>query len=248
MLIQFFSDIHLEFGPMVPPHTDADVVIVAGDLDIRSSAVEWLASFKQPVIYVAGNHEFWTGDLHDVYRELRSVCGRYGIHFLEQDQFTLDDVTFLGCTLWSDFAGFSAPILDLARVQMNDFEFISLNGRRLEPEDLAEYNQQSLLWLKTALDASAATTQVVITHHAPSLKSWGFEPDDPVRYIYCNGLDSFIRERNVALWVHGHTHCRSDYTILNTRVVCNARGYYPHRLVGDFEPERIIEINGKNAL
>jgi Icc-related predicted phosphoesterase len=248
MLIQLFSDIHLEFGPFEPPKTEADVVVAAGDIDVRSGAVEWLASFEQPVIYVAGNHEFWSGDFQHVYQELRSACDEYGIHFLEKNQVTIEGVTFYGCTLWSDFALLHPAYLELARMQMNDFEFISLQGRRLEPEDLARYNLESLQWLKEVLEQCAETTQVVVTHHAPSLKSWGFDPDDPMRYVYCNELDELIRDWNVDLWIHGHTHCRSDYSILNTRVVCNARGYYPHRLVDSFEPERLIEVHGKDTL
>lgn len=248
MLIQFFSDIHLEFGPFDPPQTGADVVVAAGDIDVGSGAVEWLAGFKQPVIYIAGNHEFWTGDFHAVYGELRSACDKHGIYFLEKNQLTIDDVTFYGCTLWSDFSFLHPAYLELARMQMNDFEFISIDGRRLEPEDLARYNLESLAWLREVLGESGSRTRVVVTHHAPSLKSWAFDPNDPIRYAYCNELDDLIRNWDVQLWIHGHTHCRSDYTILNTRVACNARGYYPHRLVDGFDSGRLIEVNGKNTL
>jgi Icc-related predicted phosphoesterase len=248
MLIHFFSDIHLEFGPLEPPITEADVVVAAGDIGIRNGAIEWLAEFKQPVIYVAGNHEFWGGDLFGVYDDLRNACQQHGIHFLEQDQVTIEDVTFYGCTLWTDFTGINPGNLELCRIQMNDFEFVSLDGRRLEPEDLARYNHESVNWLKKVLSRKYESRQVVVTHHAPSFKSWGFDPSDPMRYAYCNELDNLIRNRNVGLWIHGHTHCSSNYSILNTRVVCNARGYYPNRLVESFEPERLIEIYGKNTL
>ncbi len=244
MRIQFFSDLHLEFGPTELPNTGADIVIAAGDIDIRTRAIDWLCRLGKPVIYVAGNHEFWSGDLHTVYEELRAACRGTSIHFLEQNQITIGNVTYYGCTLWTDFATSHPEFLGQARLQMNDFEYISLNGRQLEPEDLAMYNQQSLRWLKKALGRKTDKKQVVVTHHAPSLKSWGFSPDDSLRFAYCNELDENIRAWNIDLWIHGHVHCRSSYSILNTRVVCNARGYHPYRLVEQFEPGKVIEVNG----
>ncbi len=244
MLIHVFSDLHLEFGAFQLPAVKADVIVAAGDIDVRARAVDWLIGLEKPVIYVAGNHEFWSGDLHCVYEELRAACQGTNIHFLEQNQVTIDDVTFYGCTLWTDFAASNRDKLDQARLQMNDFEFVSLAGQQLEPEDLARYNQQSRRWLKKALGRRTDKKQVVVTHHAPSLKSWGFSHDDPLRFAYCNEMDESIRFWNVDCWIHGHVHCRSDYRVLDTRVVCNARGYHPHRLVEDFEPEKVIEIYG----
>lgn len=242
MRILVFSDIHLEFGPFPPPDTDADVVVAAGDIDVGTEPVKWLDALGKPVIYVAGNHEYWGGDLAENRRALRRACEGTNVHFLEENQVTIDGVTFFGCTLWTDFAGGDPEVLDYAREVMNDFVYVSVDGRPLEPEALARYNLASLQWLGKALGRKTADRRVVVTHHAPSLKSWGFESDDPLRYAYCNELDEWIRGRPIDLWVHGHVHCRSDYRILDTRVVCNPRGYTPHRLVEAFEPEKVIEI------
>lgn len=248
MRIQYFSDLHLEFGPCDPTVEQADIVVAAGDIDLRSEAIDWLISLDKPVVYVAGNHEFWTGDLHTVYDELREACRGTNIYFLECDQVTLEGVTFYGCTLWTDFAVSHTECLFEVSMQMNDFEFISYHGRPLEPGDLARYNRKSLDWLKKSLSRKSDEKRVVVTHHAPSLKSWGFDPDDPIRYAYCNELDQFIRTWKVDLWIHGHVHCRSDYSILDTRVVCNARGYYPHRLVEAFEPDKVIEVDVEDTI
>lgn len=243
MHILVLSDIHLEFGPFNPPDTtDVDVVVAAGDIDVGTEPIAWLAELGKPVIYVAGNHEYWGGDIVENTRALRQACRGTNIRFLEQNQLTIDGVTFYGCTLWTDFLDGDAETLEYAREMMNDFVYVSAEGRALEPEVLARYNRQSVQWLGKALGRTNANRRVVVTHHAPSLKSWGFDPDDLLRYAYCNELDEWIRRRSIDLWIHGHVHCRSDYRILDTRVVCNPRGYTPHRLVEAFEPEKIVKI------
>lgn len=242
MRVQIISDIHLEFGAYVPVETGADVIIAAGDIDQQAEGVAWLKSLGKPVIYVAGNHEVWGGELQDSIGLLREACAGSNIHFLENNQVTIDEVTFYGCTLWSDFCGQDPEVLDHARLYMNDFSFIGYEGRHALPADLAGYSVQSLQWLKKALGRQTDKKQVVVTHHTPSLRSWGFDADDPLRFAYCNQLDDMIRAQNIVLWAHGHVHCRSDYRIGNTRIVCNPRGYYKHNLVEEFEPAKVVEI------
>jgi hypothetical protein len=60
-----------------------------------------------------------------------------------------------------------------------------------------------------------------------------------------NDLPALVRAP-VSLWIHGHTHTAFDYTVGNTRVVCNPRGYV-HRRTGELENplftwDRIVEI------
>lgn len=242
MRIQVLSDIHLEFGSLPSPQTDADVVVAAGDIHVEGGAIDWLKKFDRPVIYVSGNHELWGGCFQRRLQELRELSQGSNIRFLEKNQCTIADVTFYGCTLWCDFKGMSRRIMNESAAMMNDFAYISCDEKPLKPEWLAGYNQDSVRWLNKALGRKTAKKQVVVTHHAPSLRSWGFAPADPLRYAYCNQLDPMIIKRQPALWIHGHVHCHSDYNILDTRVVCNPRGYHPHRLVEAFEPEKILEV------
>ena len=79
MKIQFFSDVHLEFGPAPLPHTDADVIIAAGDVNVGASGVAWLKSSGKPTIYVAGNHEF---DGRDLLIQIAPTNVNAGVHYL----------------------------------------------------------------------------------------------------------------------------------------------------------------------
>ena len=65
MKIHILSDLHTEFAEFSPPDTDADVVVLAGDIGVGLGGIEWAASKfpKVPVIYVPGNHEYYGHDI-----------------------------------------------------------------------------------------------------------------------------------------------------------------------------------------
>ena len=59
MKLHVLSDLHLSQAGFDPPDTDADVVVLAGDIARPREAIAWARRFRQPVLYVAGNHEFY---------------------------------------------------------------------------------------------------------------------------------------------------------------------------------------------
>jgi predicted phosphodiesterase len=63
MKIQIISDLHQEFGSMDLSFEGADVVVLAGDINLGTKGIEWIKSTITdiPVIYVLGNHEYYKG-------------------------------------------------------------------------------------------------------------------------------------------------------------------------------------------
>ena len=63
MKIQIISDLHQEFGVTELLFDHADVVILAGDVNLGTKGVEWIKTHipNKPVIYVLGNHEYYKG-------------------------------------------------------------------------------------------------------------------------------------------------------------------------------------------
>ena len=61
-------------------------------------------SFQFPhVVVIAGNHEFYHGNWKASIQYLRNEYDKFSnIYFLEQEMKTIDDVTFIGATLWTD--------------------------------------------------------------------------------------------------------------------------------------------------
>ena len=59
MKLHILSDLHLGQGLLALPDSDADVVILAGDVARPKEAIAWASGFTKPVLYVPGNHEFY---------------------------------------------------------------------------------------------------------------------------------------------------------------------------------------------
>jgi Icc-related predicted phosphoesterase len=115
-------------------------------------------------------------------------------------------------------------------------------SRRLEPQDQLRLHEVSRIFLEDELGKHFDGITIVMTHHAPSLRS--LPPGhrrDPLTPAYASDLEHLIERFRPALWVHGHVHSSSDYVIGGTRVICNPRGYADEPNAS-FDPQLVIEI------
>lgn len=248
MKLHILNDLHIEFEEFVSPETDADVVILAGDIGVGLEGMRWAESRfpDRPVIYVPGNHEFYHQDIALI-DELKAQAPDH-IHVLNDDQVVIDGVRFLGSILWTDFALFGDTdkffAMQAARQRMTDFSIIENNGQRFTPEDAVRLHTASRDWLAVMLAEPFGGQTVVVTHHAPSSQS--VHPRyarDLLTPAFASSLEDLMEGDRAALWVHGHMHESFDYEVYGTRVVCNPRGYAPEALNPDFRPDFVVEIN-----
>ncbi|MCH9699471.1 MAG: metallophosphoesterase family protein [Gammaproteobacteria bacterium] len=239
MLIQYFSDLHLEFGPLIYPQTEADLIIAAGDIGIYQQGIEWLNTIDKPVLYVAGNHEFYHHEYYDTMETLQTSCENTNIQFLDKKTVVMGDIRFLGCTLWIDA---EKALSEGKKSGSNDFKKIRFKNDLLTHQAVQHLNQVDVEWLTKELAQPFDGKTVVITHHAPTFWSWGGSPMAPGRYSYCNDLRHLMYQHNIHSWVHGHTHQFRDYYCSDTRVLCNPRGYWGHHAVNDFQAKQLVEV------
>lgn len=270
MKIHILDDIHLEFGKWSREvdiaAIDADVTVLAGDIGVGLAGLEWALGFAHPVIYVMGNHEFYgQRPMIDLWRKAREKVAGTHVHLLENDVAVIDNVRFLGATLWTDFALLGADAradaMKAVGQDMNDYDQISVSGRRssprwdpvegrmarrgesLTPQYVLDRHQESRAFLEMALSTNpgpAAHKTVVVTHHAPSALSLDPLSPDPLDVAYASHLDNLVAKAD--LWIHGHTHHPVDYRIGKARVVSNPRGYVGHKLVEGFRPDLVLEV------
>jgi predicted phosphodiesterase len=224
-----YSDLHLEIAPWQPPAVEADLVILAGDIDNGTRGIAWARrSFSGPVIYIPGNHEFYGHELSGTAEGLASAAREHDVVLLDGSTLQLGNVRLIGCTLWTDYSLASeegrSKVMEQSRHRNPDFTYIRKGERAFAPEDAVVLCTAQKAWLKERLDEPFEGRTVVITHFAPHRGSiapaFQGHPANPgfiVPLDDCMGLAD--------LWIHGHTHTAFDYSVGRTRVRCNPRGY-----------------------
>lgn len=157
MKIQIVSDLHLEFEDVIiPNNTNADVLILSGDICIAQDLHDHPAfginplvplgsrqqvaircreffsrvssNFKH-VIYVMGNHEHYHGKIDRSYEYLTAELAPFGnIHLLDNHLVEIEGVHFVGGTIWTDMnKGDSLTLYHMSQM-MNDFKVIRIAG------------------------------------------------------------------------------------------------------------------------
>ena len=227
--IRFLSDLHLEVAPYSPPAAGADLVVLAGDIHNGAAGVEWARErFGVPVLYVAGNHEYYEGEFNAVQDALRAAADASGVRLLDCTEHVVAGARFLGCTLWTDYSltpvARRPRVIENSRTRNPDYELIRHGSRKFAPEDSIALCTSQRRWLEERLAEPFGGATVVITHFAPHpLSIAPAFTDHPANPAFIVDLDALMGR--AALWIHGHTHTRFDYEVRGTRIVCNPRGY-----------------------
>lgn len=263
MKIRPVSDLHLEFEGISLAPADEDLVIFAGDISVHTTGMEIAnkvaRKFDVPVVYVAGNHEFYRSDemglvshtWESTPKDLAATADNTAeikkgqTTYFENGCAVYEGVRFIGATLWTDMEYFGKNYLVEMQVTraLNDYRVIwSEYNHMLRIEQVIERHKESLAYLKEKLSEPFDGPTVVVTHHTPSSLSVPDEfKDNHPTAAYSSRLEEFILDMKPTLWIHGHTHSRFDYTLGETRVICNPRGYMPYEETG-FDPNFIVEV------
>lgn len=210
-------------------------------------------SFQFPhVIYIMGNHEFYNGKFHAGIDYMREECVRYSnMYMLERDTKIIDDVVFVGGTLWTDMNKGDPLTMQAITGMMNDFRIIKNDQRNyaaMSPLDVSIRHRHTLQYFDAVMQNHSPEQKfVVVGHHTPSYQSCHpmYAHDYMMNGGYHSDLSEFIMDHpQICLWTHGHTHHPFDYTIGSTRIVCNPRGYENdgHSENTGWNPNIVIEI------
>lgn len=252
MKLHILSDLHLSVSGLPHPRTEADVVVLAGDIARPREAVAWAQGFAQPVLYVPGNHEFYGGAIDATVEELKRLCAGTSVRLLDNEATVIDGVRFLGSTLWTDFkllgdGAAQAEALTEAQRLIRDFSRIrDADGAPFSPHASAALFERNAAWLDARLNEPHVGPTVVITHHAPSARS--IQPrfaGSPLNACFVSNAEWLAAGGRASLWIHGHTHDSFDYVLDGTRVVCNPRGYAKDGVNENacFDPVLLVELS-----
>lgn len=270
LLSDLHLEVDPAFRPQVAPA--ADVLVLAGDIGARPDSpgaqhgeIDWclsrfspaLGHWPVPVLYLPGNHEYDGQDFDECRDALRETVEALGMIWLDRNHTMVHGVRFLGTTLWSDFDCFGdqpshVPGSMTYNLRMREKCFRAANfylekaatlreGLLFDAAAMREEALRCQAWLRTALAVPHAGPTVVVTHFAPSLRShdprFGLTPGTAG---FCNTLDELAPLAD--LWLHGHLHCASDYSVGRCRVRANPLGYAEQGEQKTFQPCCVIEI------
>lgn len=291
MRIALASDVHLEFGYLdLFNDENADVLVLSGDIMVAKELMqhdpygvmgehthsprfhrffqECSARFPH-VVYVFGNHEHYHGDFANSFKQVReNLSYLKNVYILDKELKQIDDVTFIGGTLWTDMNKEDPLTLYHIKSMMNDFRIVqnsnnmvsfktydvegnftgfSTRVSRFNPEDAVADHKKMLEYIDvvTAMLGKNDKKYVVCGHHSPSKQSTKpqYENDTLMNGGYSSDLVEFILDRPcIKLWTHGHTHHEFDYMIGSTRIVCNPRGYINYEHQADVFKLKYIDI------
>jgi Icc-related predicted phosphoesterase len=259
--VRIMSDLHIEFGNLRLQKAGEDVIALAGDVYPWTNAVTWADEIAKrldvAIVLVPGNHEFYRNPRHRertftaVIDALRDKAARTNgrVTVLHRSTAVVAGVRFIGTTLWSDFLLYNdrARAMNAARIELNDYRGMIgwTAGEMFSPERALEEHERDRAFLASAgRDAqSHEEPVVVITHFAPSARS--VPPayaTDILSAAYASALDELVTDIAPTLWVHGHMHSSSRYSIGVTQVVCNPRGYHGLEINRAFDPNLVVDV------
>ena len=176
MRIITYSDLHLEFGSgwILPPDTNADVMILAGDIVAPRDydpLDQILRKWRKPVLYVTGNHEYY------MRRPMNEEDNRFKawledrhphVKLLLDEEVSIGSVNFFGGARWTDFKGGDLHAMETARSQMNACRLIYKPDKTFfTPADSIALHKHFASKLLNWLGKHLSSPRVVISHNAP---------------------------------------------------------------------------------
>ena len=235
MKICLYSDLHLESNRNLQPKDvidpNADLIIDCGDTGELATTIDW---YKKPffrdrrVLFVSGNHTYYNNDIKYVDKILRGY--KSNIFYLSNTSTVIDNITFFGATFWTDFYLYGKRSQNdckaLSNFYVNDNKHILSNGHLINCNSTQRLHNTSVRLLQTLCD-STKNPIIVLSHHAPSwMSSLPVWQNNLLTSAFCSNLEWMcLKYTNIKYWLHGHVHNFCDYTISQTRVLCNPHGY-----------------------
>jgi Icc-related predicted phosphoesterase len=232
--VQLISDLHIEVNSSqeksVCFEVRGDILILAGDigsfyqLDALIKFLDEVCESYRHVLYVIGNHEYYTLKGQKYYEPMDTLRWKFGnrvrhlknLHILDRKAVRIGNTVFAGATLWSHI-----PLKE-------KMPYFIRSRLGLSKKKYNKLHQRDNKWIERMIRETSEKASekennlVIITHHSPTYKS--LKKVDNYSYMYASSMDSLIHNSNMTTWIHGHTHHNMDYELHGVRIVTNQLG------------------------
>jgi len=252
MIIQYASDLHLEFpenknflatNPIKPI---GNVLVLAGDIvpfavmDKHKDFFSYVSDHFENTYWIPGNHEYY-------YFDLAEKCGTFhekisdNVHLLNNTVVELENVNLIFSSLWSKISLVNQWQIERS---MSDFQVIKYKGFRFSAEHFNQLHEESIQFLRQALHHKYTDKKVVATHHVPTFLNYPEKyKGDALNEAFAAELFDLIEDSKPDYWIYGHTHNNStDFEIGKTQLLTNQLGYVKYGEQVGYHFNRIIEI------
>lgn len=183
MNFELISDIHLNDDTFIQNdffESKSDVLVLAGDICEYHQIPKYYEFFEtlsknwKTVLYVLGNHEFYFGQIDKVSNVIKHHLKELkNIIILDNETITINNVCFVGSTLWAGMYNGYYKCMDVCTSQINDFKYIisEYPPKKITDIQILKLFHDSVAFIQTSLDNINNKKIVVITHFSPSLMS-----------------------------------------------------------------------------
>lgn len=260
MKIRFFSDLHNEFANArvntndyhIKEHPeDKDTVLcLLGDIGTKARAIDYANSFSdrfKAIILIAGNHDYYGTSIQSLQDKWKAEA-KINVYPLFSDIVVIDDIVFVGCTMWTNFNNEDSLVMfEAPRIMRPDYKKITYrhsNGKYslITPEIILKEHTAFVSYLKFILSEFKDKKIVVCTHHSPSYTNESKQfAGNMSSYYYHSNLNDIVCD--VDAWLFGHTHYNVHSVVgeKSTVMSSNQRGYFDNYEHG-FDEFKYIEV------
>jgi len=253
--IQYISDIHLEFYktlksiPEIP--VNADILVLAGDLGYPTMPIFWDFLELQcrrfaHIILVAGNHEYYHTNtaiskgriltMEEIDELIASEIVRRelaNVHFLQCGTIIIDDIEFIGATLWTDIprqktVDVVEAMSDYSRIFIQDEKTQTIHTVSVEALNKLHRKHRQFLCSQAGregIQVAAKRKTVFITHHLPSYSMINQKYiGNPINCAFASDTLHTVPVKP-DVWICGHSHTAFNDIIDGIHCLMNPIGY-----------------------
>jgi len=222
--LQYISDIHLEHRERFPMISKGgDYLALLGDIGnpyhkLYDDFIRYTSKFWNKIFIITGNHEYWQKGIpiNRVNEQIQNIVCKYdNVHFLNNQEYVLDEYLVLGGTLWT-------KIEEQPNYLIGDDTQIGLSYQ--------EFNQmhtKTVQWIQDKIKNTNKSV-IVLTHHLPSplMVDDKFKVGRYLKYgnRFSSDLEDIIKPP-IKYWLCGHSHSIIEKNINGVQCCINAYGY-----------------------
>ncbi|MEO5683981.1 MAG: metallophosphoesterase [Chitinophagaceae bacterium] len=245
MIIQYCSDLHLEFpenhkyisnNPLEPV---GEVLVLAGDIVAfaamhkQRAFFDYIADNFATTYWIPGNHEYYDADISERSGTLHEKI-RDNIFLVNNNAFMHGNTKFIFSTMWSAISEAHRWRIEN---YISDFRAIRFNGKPLTADTFNRLHIDNLDFITQELEKEWQGKTVVVTHHVPTYLHYPKKyKGDALNEVFAVELEDLIIKTSPACWVYGHHHFNTPaFNIGSTQLLTNQLGYVHHYEYGSFD-------------